>query len=502
MSNKVSIIVVAAGLALSSAASAQSKNLGADVAALRGELEGLKPSAAQVPTLAAAIQELEGRLTRLEADLNTAIAAGGATEALTTRVDEIQLELKNLSAETEGLRTELASSTQASASGASGGVTHAKGFQWKTGDGKYELGIGGYLQFRGTGATNGDFDAAEELGFRVRRARLVMAGHVADPKLTYKIQLETFATKPLLDFYGEYEINKYLSVRFGQDKVQFTRNYMTSSTKLTFVDRPTAGEALRYDRDLGAQLRGQVGDRVAYVVSAVNGAGKNAENDNIDFAWVARADFAVLGELGSYGYGDIKGSDKPNLSVSIAGAHDLTAVPKEFADSSAPDGKIKVATDVDGDGNHDNVRVVSLSADAQFRYRGLAVSAEGFYRHESWGSILEGNDDLAVRLGRDGSRHYFAGFGEATYMVMPKKLLVGARFGYADLAALGLGDQADKIQTADHQTQVDALVQLYHGDGHRTLGLNYTFFDYGNDKVADPASDKEHQLILEYQLML
>jgi hypothetical protein len=160
---------------------------------------------------------------------------------------------------------------------------------------------------------------------------------------------------------------------------------------------------------------------------------------------------------------------------------------------------------VDADGTPDNVRVISSSADLAARWRGFELAVEAYWRHERWGTILDHSDNAALRAAiqsdADGVRNYLGGYGALTYAPAAGGLLVGARVAETRLALLGVGGRAlERRPLTDRLLEVDLTVQLIQA-GTRTLGLDYTFFDYGAAGV-DPAGDRSHRLILEYQWML
>jgi hypothetical protein len=340
-----------------------------------------------------------------------------------------------------------------------------------------------------------DFDV-DQLTFRMRRARIGASGHIGSDKLKYKLLLSGLKSPTALDYHIDYQINDKVTVRAGQYKTQFLRNFTTSSSRMAFFERTEAVEKMRYDRDVGVGAHGIVADdRVGYFVGLGNGAGPNAVNDNVDLVISARVDAVVLGERFKKAYGDYAHTTEPTLMVGIGGVHDLVALPDEISG-------IALNTDVDGNGDRDNIRVLSGSADAVFRIEGLEVMVEGTVRRESWGTIFQGNPDLAAAVGTREDRNYLGFNAHVTKFLVPQKLMIGTRVSHSRLPFLGVGGRESEIEIAERLLQVDGLLQLYSDRGYRTLGLMYTWSNYNRIDAADPEGDKEHRVLLEAQLKL
>jgi hypothetical protein len=329
---------------------------------------------------------------------------------------------------------------------------------------------------------------------------LSLGGRLGREDVSYKIQVELRdPATALLDAYVDYGFASWLGLRVGQAKVPFTRQWITSSARLDFLERPAGLDDLRYERDVGAWLRREhAGGQAGYVVGLSNGAGRNLANDNIDMAAVARVEAALGGERFT-GYGDLERSASPRLMVGAGVIHDLVRVPSKV-------GGIEVGQrDVDGDKINDNVRVGSASVDAAVRFRGLELAIEGVFRREWWGTILDHSANSAVaeavKPNRAGRRNYLGGYAELSYLVLPR-WLIAARVSHTRLSLLGVGGASvAAVPPGDRLFELDVTTHLI-DDGFRSLGFGYTFQNYNLKDGPEPAADKRHRFIVEYQWRL
>jgi hypothetical protein len=477
---RVRVDELSAGAAAAGAAAEQAQALAADVAALRQRVDELAGRQASIPDAREQLDRLAQRADALEEEIRVVVG----------RVAEL---------ERPGVST-----------GAVGGagVGYGDGFTAATADGAYGLSLSGYLQTRLELALAEELDDVVATGLRVRRARVGLGGWLGSDRLRFKLMLDAAAAPALLDFFVDYRVGSWLVVRAGQTKLQFTRSFITSSTRLVFPERPEIVERFRYDRDPQLAVQGVLwGGRVGYYAALSNGAGPNVSNDNIDFAFSAHAEVAVVGARVRAAEGDVEASDQLAVTVGASAVADLHPLPDRIPGVvTAPGMPAELDTDVDGDGDRDNVRVTSLGVDAALRYRGLGVEAEWLLRVEDWGTIIEPNPELRAALdaigGSGSQRLYQAFYAQASYMLLPRRLMVAARGGHGRLPLLGLGGRPSGVQPASRVLELGALVQLYDDAvGGRALGLAYDFRNYnaraGDD---DPEADKQHRVVIETQL--
>lgn len=121
--------------------------------------------------------------------------------------------------------------------------------------------------------------------FRIRRARLKIKGYVIEA-VQYKIQLAATKTPVLLDAQVDIKLSPFANLKFGQYKVPFSLENLTSSSALDTINRSLAVEYLAPGRDVGASGRdvgisvyGQASN-IEYTLGLYNGSGKNRWDDN------------------------------------------------------------------------------------------------------------------------------------------------------------------------------------------------------------------------------
>jgi phosphate-selective porin len=137
----------------------------------------------------------------------------------------------------------------------------------------------GYIQAQFTHSTKAPDS------FRIRRARLKLKGEITD-SILYKLQLNSGGTPILLDAQIDIKFSPYAVLRFGQYKVPFSLENLTSSSSLDFINRSLAVENLcpgrdirASGRDIGACIYGEAAN-IEYSLGLFNGSGRNRLDDN------------------------------------------------------------------------------------------------------------------------------------------------------------------------------------------------------------------------------
>ena len=335
--------------------------------------------------------------------------------------------------------------------------------------------------------------------FRLRRARFLASGHLSGEELTWKLQAELGTDSPAaLDYYLDYQFAPELAVRAGQDKMFFTRSWWASDATLDVFERPSAIDALRYDRDIGVWAHGWVADRLYYHAGVSNGAGPNKRNDNIDVAALLRVEAMVVGDKFEPMVKNLEA--RPDLQVLVGAGvvHDLVRVPETIAGIDVGN------RDVDSNGTLDNVRVWSSSVTAAARIAGLELLAEGIWRQERWGTILDHSDNAmlaeAIRPDASGHRNYLAGFLHASYVLLPKKLQAAVRVGHNRVSLLGVGGGGPTaVPPGDRLFELNAQLRYFHND-NLSGGVSYTFTNFNATSGPDPTADIDHLFIAQAQL--
>ncbi|HTE55428.1 MAG TPA: porin [Kofleriaceae bacterium] len=481
-------------------ARAGAQDLKAQVAAIRKQLDELRSTAAQAQTVAGSVQQLSGRVTALEQRIDRLGRQRAAGPELTASVDRLSAQANALERDVEGLRTQVAGIEQPAAGGGVGSVEYKRGFEWTTGDGAYSLKIGGFVQPRYEASLAEEANSVNRSTFRLRRGRLILGGHAGRDELTYKVQLETtVADASALDYYVDYELLPELAVRAGQDKLYFTRAWWASDSTIDVLERPASVEGLRYDRDIGVWAHGELfGDRVYYHAGVSNGAGPNKRNDNIDTATLVRVEAALLGARFDAFVANLTRDPDPRLMIGAGAVHDLVALPPAVAGTPVNN------RDVDANGETDNVRVWSASVDAALRWHGLELIAEGIWRHERWGTIVQHADNQAlatlIDADSEGHRNYLGGYVHASFPIIPELLQIAARVGHSRVALLGVGGRVVNDAPPPGDRLLEATGQLRYFHGNLTLGGSYSLFNYNNKSGPELAGDIEHVFIVQGQL--
>ncbi|MCB9729348.1 MAG: hypothetical protein H6744_15805 [Deltaproteobacteria bacterium] len=157
-----------------------------------------------------------------------------------------------------------------------------------------------------------DGDPAEQIGFRLRRARLGVEGW-AWGAIDYALSIDLTAGKSveLLDAWIGYRRFPTLGFTLGAHKVPFSRFALYGSGRGTLSERPLGVQALAPFRQVGLTLEGELGGLISYAIGAYNGFERKtnfhegyAENSGFDgnrfnkLAFAGRLSLEPLGALG------------------------------------------------------------------------------------------------------------------------------------------------------------------------------------------------------------
>ena len=171
---------------------------------------------------------------------------------------------------------------------------YKKGFFLRTADNKFSLKIGGYIQSLFLAEINDN--ASDTDTFRIRRARLKFKGHVYSEDYGYVLEYE-FGGNKLFTTYLKANLN-IGEIRFGQDKVPFNPEALSSASILQFVDRSIAHRffGIRNERDIGLSFHKTFLDKKwKFTLGVYNGEGLNELNGNNDLLYGARLAYHIGG---------------------------------------------------------------------------------------------------------------------------------------------------------------------------------------------------------------
>ncbi|GFE56754.1 OprO/OprP family phosphate-selective porin [Geobacter sp. AOG1] len=321
-----------------------------------------------------------------------------------------------------------------------------EGFTFTSADGKFRTSLGSSLQLRYTlldlddGNNTASKQAQDESKFELRRIKLYLNGYAYSKDLTYKLQLNLAninggATKNgglLEETWLNYRLLDELQFRFGQDKVQFGRQFITSSTAQQFVDQSVVTNAFAPGYDTGLQLHGKIaGGFLTYNTAVFGGAGQNTFRATSDNAFNARLAFNPLGEV-KYTESDVEQSEKPLLSAGASFYRNTLNGPEQNTSTATPNqlgfNASKKGWYAIGNPLFATTRQISTSEsvdyntagfDGVFKWQGLSVQGEYFI----------GQADGKTSKNALRAQGFYA---QAGYFVIPKKLELAARYAYLD----------------------------------------------------------------------
>jgi phosphate-selective porin OprO/OprP len=219
----------------------------------------------------------------------------------------------------------------------------------------------------------------EAMEFRVRRLRLAMRGFVANPKITYYVQLSfsrgdmdwesnrasNINTSPNIvrDAIVFYEPVKNLKFGFGQTKLPGNRQRVTSSGNLQFADRSIVNSTFTIDRDFGffatydlnyLRLKGAV----------TSGEGRNSTKSDKGLNYTGRIEILPFGKFtgdNEEWEGDLSREAKPKICLAANYNYNVNAVRNG--------GTL-------GDDLYTSTNLTTFQADLLFKYKGFSILQE------------------------------------------------------------------------------------------------------------------------------
>jgi phosphate-selective porin OprO and OprP len=334
------------------------------------------------------------------------------------------------------------------------------GFIFTSPDEKFQLAIGGQLQARYTFTEKGSVNAQSDVSeWRLRRAKTLFSGYVLSKDLTFKFNqnwasLGTFTSNTtnsntstvLEETFMNYRIIDPVQVRVGQDKVQFARQWITSSGAGQFVDSSFVTNAFRASYDTGLGINGSIEKGlVTYAAQWLGGKGQNIPQGTNSSGYNFRVAVNPLGEM-KYSEADLDMSAKPLLSVgtsyyhntikrnadAVKGINGFDNNNLNFTGTSGWLGlNVKGNTNLFADKT--NINVNMLEGDMAFKWQGVSLQSEYFWAEGTGAGTTSGNSDLI-------SRGFYT---QAGVFVVPKTVEVAARYSWMDYNQ----DKADSLKS-------------------------------------------------------
>ena len=361
-----------------------------------------------------------------------------------------------------------------------------QGLTFTTPDDRFQLSIGGQIQFRYTfneldGPSNPPWNVANQSQWRAQRIKTFFNGYAYNKDLTYKInlnwaQLTNYgnSSRVLEETFINYRLLDEAQLRVGQDKVQFGRQWITSSAQNEFVDASFVTSAFTptYDTGLaahGAALKGILTYSAAWTGGNGQSTLANANNNSCN----VRLGVNPLGDL-KYGEADLDHSPKPLLGLGASYYHDtLTLSTTSAGVSTLASNNLGYTQSTGWLGKNiaffypavnpaaaasplnQNINVNMFQADLAFKWQGLFAQAEYF-----WG---EGQGQNTTFVKNQFGRTVVAqptvianGFyAQVGYMIVPKTVELALRYNWLDY---------NKAQTLSLRTEVQGAISWYiHG---------------------------------------
>ncbi len=293
-----------------------------------------------------------------------------------------------------------------------------KGLTFETADGDYELKLGIRSQFRFE-AVRPDVAKTEFAArFSVPRLRLQLEGHAYGEANGYKVEFD-MANKGfalLKDFFIDHAFAKDLHVRAGQWKKPFNRQEMVSDFGSEFLERSLANEFAGAGRDLGVAVHNNYEkspEGLEWAVGVFNAASEKASIKTTCGAGATPTDPLICT---SGTPSNVPADFGPAIVVHAGWNHGGI---KGYSEGDLEGGPLRYAVglsyrmnprDFDKDANDDLNIEHAVALDAMVKVEGLGISG-------------------AVILKKDGQADAEVGFyGQAGYMVVPKKILGALRF--------------------------------------------------------------------------
>ncbi len=310
-----------------------------------------------------------------------------------------------------------------------------RGLYFQTSDGKYSTKFRIQLQPQYSYQANSQTLEGKDnqSTFRIRRAKISWEGNLFSKNLDYKLQLEVANTNwqdVLEEAYVNYKFWDPFRIQFGEEKVQYNRQQITSTGRLEFPDPSLASDEFRFNTidsttlttcsfaaggsvtgagltcgggatatnstknttryfkyDTGAVFWGQAfNNKLEYYLGVMNGTGPNRLDLNNRPLITGRAVYNILGNYG-YSESDVEYSDHPSLFIGASGGNKKQEVT--------------------------NASITQFGGETGFKYKGASLQGE-FY--------LRKTNPVAAKNTTD--KGYYV---QAGYFVLPRHLELAAR---------------------------------------------------------------------------
>ncbi|MBD8490130.1 porin [Echinicola sp. CAU 1574] len=352
----------------------------------------------------------------------------------------------------------------------------SKGFQFTSPDNKYRLQIGGRLQFRYAYPADqdpvsfDDFDVPKRNIFKINRARLKVGGFAHQPWLKYYFEYELGANR-LLNFEVKAEKWEWLSFKFGQWKIEYTRERSISSGKQQMMERSIINRPFTLDRQQGVSMYGHL-DKGGladfnYHFSILTGNGRGArENDDEKLMYVGKVFWNFMGDGVAISGSDLVHQETPQASFALAGATNTSPYTRF---SSSGGGELEGYED----GEAGQYKTDQWVFETAFQFKSFSWQSE-YHRKRIIDNLSGDRDHLAGFYGQGGYvlNHEAASAGKPLYEI-------AARYAYYQ----------PELSIPKNSEEEFSLAFNCFFNGHRNkLTTDVTYFDFDRASVNREAS--------------
>ena len=225
---------------------------------------------------------------------------------------------------------------------------------------------------------------------------------------------------------------------------------------------------------LGIHLSGDI-NKFYYTVGVVNGAEDNyAPNADMKFSTGFNVGMNIWGE-GMGGVSDYAHSSKPSLTASLGAMYQGKRTDDAFVSAREKAGFANsVAPVVD--------RILTTSTGLGFRWNGLALQGEWYYRTTKFASF----GSVPAQLATDPTLEDVGYYALGSYFVIPKKFEV-----------TGLAGQVFRQGPDNNANQFGAGVTYYLNNKNFYTQLSYLWVEDYND-ITGAANNNKHKLALQF----
>jgi len=365
-----------------------------------------------------------------------------------------------------------------------------KGLTFNSKDGQFSLATRLRAQNRFT--IENESGSPADLGLIIRRARLQFLGHAFGEHNTFKAEIALsprdlrmtrldsntiLRESPLLDWYMEFDYIRDLTLRVGQYKLPFSRQRVISSGNLQMVDRSIANAEFNLDRDVGLDIRSEdfLGfGHFRYYLGIFNGEGRSPfASGNSDLLYTARVEVLPLGMFKDYSEADFERLSRPGISLGLAYALAPDAGSVRLNQGGAPD-------------DAGTTDVQALTADVMFKYMGLSIFSEIFWREgdRNPGAAV---DEFGVLVPVEEARDGIGWFAQAGYLLPRMPVEVAGRYGQI---------RADDESSLSDSNEAGLAVSYYFAQ--HPFKLQADAFQLWEDEFSDGTTVGRVQLQLAY----